>query len=96
MQNRFSKRTIIFPLLLAVGIVAGIFIGQFVGRNRAESRFISIIQSMGLGNINNKIVQTCMLVESQFVDSISMDSLSELVIPLMMEKLDSDRYAAIK
>lgn len=88
MQKKFSKRTIIFPLLLVAGIVAGIFIGQFVGRNRAESRFVSIIQNLGLGNINNKIVQTCMLVERQFVDSISMDSLSELVIPLMMEKLD--------
>lgn len=87
MQYKNSKRTIIFPLILAVGIVAGILLGQFVGRNRAETQFISLINSSGLG-MNNKIMQTCMLIERQFVDSISMDSLSELVIPLMMEKLD--------
>jgi carboxyl-terminal processing protease len=39
-------------------------------------------------NMTNKIMQTSMLIEHRFVDSISMDSLSELVIPMMMEKLD--------
>ena len=33
-------------------------------------------------------MQTSMLVEHRFVDSISMDSLAELVIPLMMRELD--------
>ena len=82
-----SKHAIIFPLLLAVGVVLGILLGQFVGRNRAETQLRSLISRSGM-NMTNKIMQTSMLIEHRFVDSISMDSLSELVIPMMMEKLD--------
>lgn len=82
-----NKHTILFPLILAVGIVLGILLGQFVGRNKVESQLRTLISRGGL-NTSNKIMQTCMLVEHKFVDSISMDSLSELVIPLMMKELD--------
>ncbi|MBO5983467.1 MAG: S41 family peptidase, partial [Rikenellaceae bacterium] len=82
-----SKHAIIFPLLLAIGVVLGILLGQFVGRNRAETQLRSLIRRSGM-NMTNKIMQTSMLIEHRFVDSISMDSLSELVIPMMMEKLD--------
>ena len=82
-----SKHTIIFPLVLAVGIVLGILLGQFVGRNKAESQLRSLISRTGL-TAPNKLMQTCMLVENKYVDSISMDSLTELVIPLMMKELD--------
>ena len=82
-----NKHTILFPLILAVGIVLGILLGQFVGRNKVESQLRTLISRGGL-NTTNKIMQTCMLVEHKFVDSISMDSLSELVIPLMMKELD--------
>ncbi|MBR4995276.1 MAG: S41 family peptidase [Alistipes sp.] len=81
------RHTILFPLLLAGGIVLGVLLGQFVGRNRAESQIRNIVQRSNL-QLNNKIMQTCMLVEHQFVDSITMDSLAELVIPLMMKELD--------
>ena len=82
-----NKHTILFPLILAAGVVLGILLGQFVGRNSVESQLRTLISRGGL-NTNNKIMQTCMLVEHKFVDSISMDSLSELVIPLMMKELD--------
>ena len=82
-----TKYTIVFPLILAAGIVLGIMLGQFVGRNRAESQIRSIVNRSNI-HLDNKIMQTCMLVEHQFVDSISIDSLSELVIPLMMKELD--------
>ena len=82
-----SKHTILFPLLLAAGIVLGVMLGQLVGRNRAESQIRNIVNRSNL-QLNNKIMQTCMLIEHQYVDSISIDSLSELVIPLMMKELD--------
>ena len=82
-----SKHTILFPLLLAAGIVLGVMLGQLVGRNRAELQIRNIVNRSNL-QLNNKILQTCMLIEHQFVDSISIDSLSELVIPLMMKELD--------
>ena len=73
--------------MLAVGIVLGILLGQFVGRNKAETQLRTIISRAGLTS-PNKLMQTCMLVENKYVDSISMDSLTELVIPLMMKELD--------
>ena len=91
---RNSKHTILFPLILAVGIILGILLGQFVGRNRAESQLKQLISRTGLMN-RNKIMQTCMLVEHQYVDSISMDSLSEVVIPLMMKELDPHSVYAL-
>ena len=72
---------------MAVGIVLGILLGQFVGRNKAETQLRTLISRTGLTS-PNKLMQTCMLVENKFVDSISMDSLTELVIPLMMKELD--------
>ena len=87
MKYKYSKHTIIFPLVLAVGIVLGILLGQFVGRNKAETQLRTLISRTGLTS-PNKLMQTCMLVENKFVDSISMDSLTELVIPLMMKELD--------
>ena len=82
-----NKHTILLPLILAVGIVLGILLGQFVGRNKVESQIRTLISRGGL-NTTNKIMQTCMLVEHKFVDSISMDSLAELVIPLLVKELD--------
>ena len=81
------KHNIIFPLMLAAGVLFGVMLGQYIGRNRAQSQMHAILSRSGLG-VANKLVQTCMLVERRFVDSISMDSLSELVIPLMMRELD--------
>lgn len=82
-----SKRTILFPLVLAVGIILGILLGQFMGRNRAENQLRAVISRVGL-TVPNKLMQTCMLVENKFVDSISMDSLTELVLPLLIKELD--------
>lgn len=82
-----SRHNILFPLALAAGVLFGIMFGQYLGRNRAQTQMRAILSRSGLGAAN-KLVQTCMLVEGRFVDSISMDSLSELVIPLMMRELD--------
>lgn len=82
-----SRHNILFPLALAAGVLFGIMFGQYLGRNRAQTQMRAILSRSGLGAAN-KLVQTCMLVEGRFVDSISMDSLSELVIQLMMRELD--------
>lgn len=82
-----SRHNILFPLALAAGVLFGIMFGQYLGRNRAQTQMRAILSRSGLGAAD-KLVQTCMLVEGRFVDSISMDSLSELVIPLMMRELD--------
>lgn len=81
-----SKQTILFPLLLAAGVVVGLLLGQYLGRNTTASQLQGLLQRMSLPD--NKLTQTISLIANQYVDSVSMDSLSEHVIPLLVKELD--------
>ena len=83
---RNSKHTVIFPLLLAAGVVLGLLLGQFMGRNSAESQLRGILTR--LTQPDNKLNYTLSLIENRYVDSVSMDSLVEHVIPLVTRGLD--------
>lgn len=81
-----SKRTVLFPLLLSAGVVLGLLLGQYLGRNSTASQLRGLLQHMNLPA--NKLTQTLSLIESQYVDSVSMDSLAEHVVPLLVKELD--------
>ena len=81
-----SKHTVLFPLLLAAGVVLGLLLGQYLGRNTTESQIRGMLRHMALPT--NKLTQTLALIENQYVDSVSMDSLAEHVIPLLVRELD--------
>jgi len=83
---RNSKHTVLFPLLLAAGVVAGLLLGQYLGRNSTTSQLKSMISRLTLPT--NKLTYTLSLIENQYVDSVSMDSLAEHVIPLLVRELD--------
>ena len=83
---RNSKHTILFPLLLAAGVVLGLLLGQYLGRNTTASQLKGVLDRMTLPS--NKLTYTLSLIENEYVDSISMDSLSEHVIPLLVRELD--------
>ena len=81
-----SKRTVLFPLLLAAGVVLGLVLGQYLGRNSTTSQLKGMLSRMALPT--NKLTDTLSLIENQYVDSVSMDSLAEHVIPLLVKELD--------
>ena len=81
-----SKRTVLFPLLLAAGVVLGLVLGQYLGRNSTTSQLKGMLSRMALPT--NKLTYTLSLIENQYVDSVSMDSLAEHVIPLLVKELD--------
>ena len=81
-----SKRTVLFPLLLAAGVVLGLVLGQYLGRNSTTSQLKGMLSRMALPT--NKLTYTLSLIENQDVDSVSMDSLAEHVIPLLVKELD--------
>lgn len=83
---RNSKRTVLFPLLLAAGVVLGLLLGQYLGRNTTASQLRGLLQHMNLPA--NKLTHTLSLIEREYVDSVSMDSLAEHVIPLLVKELD--------
>lgn len=79
-----SKYTILFPLLLAVGVVLGLWFGRYMGRNSTERQIQSAIMQLE----DNKLAYTLSLIEREYVDSLSLDSLAEQVIPLLVQQLD--------
>lgn len=81
-----SKYTVFLPLLLSVGVVAGMLLGLFMGRNSTESQIRSVLNQMSVPD--NKLSYTLSLIEHQYVDSVSLDSLAEQVIPLLVRELD--------
>ena len=81
-----SKHTVLFPLLLAAGVVLGLVLGQYLGRNTTTSQLKGMLSRMALPT--NKLTYTLSLIENQYVDSVSMDSLAEHVIPLLVKELD--------
>ena len=86
MHKKNSKHTVLFPLLLAAGVVLGLVLGQYLGRNTTTSQLKGMLSRMALPN--NKLSYTLSLIENQYVDSVSMDSLAEHVIPLLVKELD--------
>lgn len=83
---RNTKRTVLFPLLLASGIAAGMLAGLYMGRNSTASQLRSMLLQATLSS--NKLTQTLSLIENRYVDPISIDSLSEHAIPLLIKELD--------
>lgn len=81
-----SKRTILFPLILAAGVVAGAVFGLYMGRNSSAAQLRGMLQRMHMPD--NKLTQTLSFIENLYVDSVSMNSLSEHVIPLLVKELD--------
>ena len=80
-----TKRNILFPSLLAIAVVAGILIGSLLGRNNAESQ---MRRSRSFALSNDKISYTLSLIQNLYVDSVNMDSLTEHVLPVLVEELD--------
>jgi carboxyl-terminal processing protease len=64
-----SKHTVLFPLLLAAGVVLGLVLGQYLGRNTTTSQLKGMLSRMALPN--NKLSYTLSLIENQYVDSPS-------------------------
>ncbi|MDR2886028.1 MAG: S41 family peptidase [Rikenellaceae bacterium] len=83
MSGKFNKA--VWPLLIAVCVVGGMLAGICLGRNGMPQ---GAGRGMGPGAANNKLTYTLQLIERMYVDPVNMDSISEHVIPLMLEELD--------
>ena len=76
---RNSRLAILLPILLAAAVVLGLLLGRYLGRNTPEAQLRNLVEQ--LTHPTNKLAYTLSLIETEYVDSVSMDSLSEQVIP---------------
>ena len=73
--------------MLATAVLAGVSIGRIIEHHKQGSIIKSQVQfvpQMGA----DKLSQTIGLVSAMYVDPVSVDSLVELAIPVLMEELD--------
>ena len=73
-------RTVVLVLILAVGWFAGLYYGRQLTGN--QIRIYTNIPD------NDKLARVLTMIEQEYVDSISRDSLAELAIPAILHKLD--------
>ena len=72
------------PLIAAVSIITGILIGNFYEINKNRDAAHSIFRA---GN-TNKISEILENISNFYVDTISLDSITEKVLPLLISELD--------
>ncbi len=84
---RNSRRTVLFPLLLAAGVIAGLCAGTYLERNSTAAQLRGLLLRQS-AQPNNKLTETLMHIEREYVDSVSTDSLAEHLMPLLVKELD--------
>ncbi len=84
--HRNTLRSILFPMLLAAGVIGGILFGNYLGRNNSAYRLRGLLQQMA--GQQNKLTHTLSLIEREYVDSLPMDTLIEHLVPIVLKELD--------
>lgn len=76
-----SSRTVKMPIIIAVCLAIGIFIGaKFFGSKSGSGS--------DLGNVSSKFKEILMYIDKSYVDKVDTDSLANYGISKMLEKLD--------
>ena len=75
-------RTIVLVLILAIGWLVGLYSGKQLANNQLR------IYLNNYTSHNDKLTRVLSMIENDYVDSISRDSLAELAIPAILHKLD--------
>ena len=79
-------RVVLFPMILSVGIIGGMLFGNYLGRNQSAYRLRGLLQQVA--GSQNKLTHTLALIEREYVDSLSLDTLVERVLPVVLKELD--------
>ena len=80
-----SLKSILFPLVLGIGIAGGVLFGDYTARHRMKANIGRIASAL---ERHDKLSYTLSLINLQYVDSLSTDSLIERTLPLLIEGLD--------
>lgn len=78
-----KKIKVFFPLIISLSVIAGIFIGNKLIPSERNTFHTSL-------NLNkpSKISSILRLIEENYVEKVSIDSLEEIAIPVLLKNLD--------
>ena len=82
MNMKYDKKNRFMPLLMAVSMILGIFIGTFYANHFSGSRLTVV------NNGSNKLNNLLRIIDDQYVDEVNIDSLVEKAMPLILGELD--------
>lgn len=88
MEYKNSKKDILFPLIVAVAVVAGILLGMTLVRTSRLSYTNALGDIRVQGGPQDKLSTVLNLIRSDYVDEPDMDTLAEEFIPRILERLD--------
>ena len=80
-------KNILLPLIIAVSVVAGIFLGVVIDRNRTQANLEQFVAATS-SSPSDKLSYTLSLINGLYVDPVDVDSLIEEVIPELISRLD--------
>jgi len=82
MKYNNSKRSVFLPLMLAIAMALGIYIGETLPERD------NLQQRSNIRSKNDKLNTMLNLIESSYVDSVNRNDLVEAAIPAILKKLD--------
>ncbi|TFH36073.1 MAG: PDZ domain-containing protein, partial [Bacteroidia bacterium] len=81
MSYNNSRRSIILPLIIALSVITGVFIGTRMPGSAGDQSILLKPRADKLGRILD-------VIEAKYVDSVDREDLVEAAIPVMLHKLD--------
>ena len=81
----FLLVSLVVLLMVVATFVVGLILGNSYGRRITDERIMYLLGGAAKGG---KVGEVVKMIETQYVDAISADSLAELFIPAMLHKLD--------
>ena len=79
-----NQKSRYIPIIIAVSIVAGIFIGTFYANRFSGNRK----ETGSIGNYSNKLNGLLRIIDDQYVDTVNMSELIEDAMPQILGELD--------
>jgi carboxyl-terminal processing protease len=82
MNYNNPKRSVFLPVMLALSLALGVFIGKYFPRQD------NFLQLSNIRSRNDKLNSILNIIESDYVDSVNRKDLVETAIPAILKKLD--------
>ncbi|MBR0394110.1 MAG: S41 family peptidase [Alistipes sp.] len=79
------RNIVVVGLVVLLTFLLGWLFGQSYGRRVTDAQIRRVVGGLGGGG---KVAQVLGMIEREYVDSISADSLAELAVPAILERLD--------
>ena len=82
-----KKTKILLPLIVAVALVLGLWIGSVASGNRYARISSELIRSMG-NTPHDKLSYVMQIIDAAYIDPVNMDTIREALMPELMAQLD--------